>query len=255
MRSLAIPFLSVLVLGVAAGCGTDDAGDAGAASFEGRPWVLASGIPFPQDVAIVRPSATFEGGTVSGSTGCNRYTGPYTVDGDSLELGQIASTMMACPPPADAIERAYVAALGKVAEWRSDGDDLVLVDSDGADLLRYAAATPVGSWQVTGLRRGDASTSPLAGTDLTARFGADGSLSGSAGCNTYKSSYTTEKHTIEIAAPAATRKACADPAGVMEQESAYLALLPTAVSYRLDGNVLELLAADGTRLVTYALSS
>ena len=96
---------------------------------------------------------------------------------------------------------------------------------------------------------------PLAGTDLTARFGADGSLSGSAGCNTYKSSYTTEKHTIEIAAPAATRKACADPAGVMEQESAYLALLPTAVSYRLDGNVLELLAADGTRLVTYALSS
>ena len=38
----------------------------------------------------------------------------------------------------------------------------------------------------------------------------------------------------------------------MEQESAYLALLPAAVSYRLDGNVLELLAADGTRLVTYA---
>ena len=41
----------------------------------------------------------------------------------------------------------------------------------------------------------------------------------------------------------------------MEQESSYLALLPTAVSYRLDGNVLELLAADGTRLVTYAPSS
>jgi hypothetical protein len=41
----------------------------------------------------------------------------------------------------------------------------------------------------------------------------------------------------------------------MEQESAYLALLPTAVSYRLDGNVLELLAADGTQLVTYAPSS
>jgi heat shock protein HslJ len=129
------------------------------------------------------------------------------------------------------------------------------LDADGAELLRYAAATPVGSWQVTGLRRGDASTSPLAGTDLTARFGADGSLTGSAGCNTYKSSYSTDERTIEIAAPAATRKACAEPAGVMEQESAYLALLPAAVSYRLDGNVLELLAADGTRLVTYAPSS
>ena len=240
---------------MAAGCGGDDAGDAGTASFEGRPWVLSSGIPFPQDVAVVRPSAAFEGGTVSGSTGCNRYTGPYTVDGDSLELGQIASTMMACPPPADTIERAYVAALGKVAGWRSDGEELVLVDADDVELLRYAAATPVGSWQVTGLRRGDASTSPIAGTDLTARFGADGSLSGSAGCNTYRTSYTTDKRAIEIGPPAVTRKACAEPAGVMEQETAYLALLPTAVSYRLDGNVLELLAADGTRLVTYTRSS
>ena len=38
----------------------------------------------------------------------------------------------------------------------------------------------------------------------------------------------------------------------MEQETAYLTLLPTAVSYRVDGTLLELLGADGTRLVTYA---
>jgi heat shock protein HslJ len=220
-------------------------------SFEARPWVLSSGIPLPQDVAVVRPSATFESGTVSGSTGCNRYTGPYTLDGGA---GQIASTMMACIPPADWIERAFLDALGKVAGWRSGGEQLVLVGHDDAELLRFAAATPVGTWQVTGIRR-DASTSPLAGTDLTATFSPDGSLSGSAGCNAYKASYTTGKGTIAIQAPAATRKACADAAGVMEQETAYLALLPTAVSYRMDGNVLELLAGDGTQLVTYTRSA
>jgi hypothetical protein len=37
----------------------------------------------------------------------------------------------------------------------------------------------------------------------------------------------------------------------MEQEAAYLSVLPTAVAYHVDGTVLELLGADGTRLVTY----
>lgn len=226
-----------------------------ASSFENQPWVLTSGVPVPQDVAIAWPSATFAGGSVVGSTGCNRYRASYTTDGHTLEIGQIASTMMACAPPADAIERAYVSAVGKVRAWRLDGEQLVLVDADGTELLRYAAATPVGAWQVTGLLRGDAFASPLEGTTLTARFGKDGSLSGSAGCNTYKGTYTSEKGTIKIGSAATTRKACAQPPGVMEQEANYFALLSRAVGYSVDGRSLELHAADGTRLVSYARAS
>jgi hypothetical protein len=37
----------------------------------------------------------------------------------------------------------------------------------------------------------------------------------------------------------------------MEQESAYLAPPPMAVSYGVDGHSLELLGADETRLVSY----
>ena len=37
----------------------------------------------------------------------------------------------------------------------------------------------------------------------------------------------------------------------MEQETAYLALLPKAVAFRVDGHILELLGADDMRLVTY----
>ena len=59
------------------------------------------------------------------------------------------------------------------------------------------------------------------------------------------------KGSIEIEPPAGTKKACGEPDGVMEQEAAYLAALPTAVSYRLAGSVLELIDADGKRLVTY----
>jgi heat shock protein HslJ len=130
--------------------GGNDGSSADAASLESQPWVLVSGIAVPQDAAIVWPSATFENGTLAGSTGCCRYTASYTVDGDSLEIGQIASTRMACPPPADAIEQAYLAALGQVTGWRSEMDTLVLVGAAGSRLLRYVPATPVGNWQVTG---------------------------------------------------------------------------------------------------------
>jgi heat shock protein HslJ len=241
--------LVLLTLGLAA-CGEDDSTEAEGPSFEGVPWLLSSGI----DVAgwqAVAPSATFADGTVGGSTGCNRFTASYTLDGDAVELGTIASTQIACPPPADAVERAYVDALGRVAGWRLDGEELVLLDEDDAEVLRYGAASPVGEWEVTAFLNGDAVSSPLPGTTLTATFGDDGSLSGSSGCNNYMSTYTTNQGAIEIEPPGGTKKFCAEPEGVMEQEAAYLAALPTAVQYRIDGGSLSLLSADGTTVVTF----
>jgi heat shock protein HslJ len=44
---------------------------------------------------------------------------------------------MACAPPADAVEREYLAALGRVAAWRTETGELALVDANGAELLRY----------------------------------------------------------------------------------------------------------------------
>ena len=67
------------------------------------------------------------GGRAAGLTGCNRFTAPYTVDGDVLELGLIASTRMACPPPADAVERVYLAALERVTTWQSEDGELALL--------------------------------------------------------------------------------------------------------------------------------
>ena len=118
-------------------------------------------------------------------------------------------------------------------------------------LLLFAAASPVGAWEATMFLQRDAVASPLPGTEITAVFGEDDMLSGSAGCNTYSAAYTTEG-TLAIEAPVATRMACAKPAGVMEQEQAYLSALPLAVGYRVEGSMLSLVAADGTYVATYA---
>ena len=245
MQTAAASVALLLALGLAAGCGGDD----GPGSFVGVPWVVSSGVDLAGSDAV--PSATFTDDTVGGSTGCNRFTASYTVDGDAMEIGEIASTRMACPPPADAIERAYLAALGRVATWHLDGSELVLADDDNNELLRYEEASPVGDWEVTAFLSGDAVTSPLPGTTITAKFADDGTLTGSSGCNTYQTAFSLGKGSIEIEPPAATEMACDTPQGVMDQEAAYLAALPTAVGYRVDGGSLALVSADGTYVASY----
>jgi heat shock protein HslJ len=248
-RALAL-LVVALIAASAAGCGNDDGESADASSLEGVPWVLVDGIDVEgwEDAA---PSATFESERVSGSTGCNRYNASHTVDEDALELAAIVSTRMACVPPRDEVERAFLGALERVAGWRVDADELVLVDVDDEELLRFGAATPVGSSSVTGVLRGDAFVSAIAGTEITATFSDEGELSGSAGCNTYTATYTTDGGAIEITPPAATKKLCPDPEGVMEQEAAYLEGLASAARYRVDGGALELSTADGTRVVHF----
>jgi heat shock protein HslJ len=245
-----MPCALLFALGLAAGCGGDEDSVVDAASFVGIPWVLSAGLDV-DGWESAAPSATFTDSAVAGSTGCNRFSAPYTVDGDSLEIGMIAATLMACPPPADAVERAYVDALERVTGWRVDDAELVLLDEEGAELLRYTTATPAGEWTATAILTGTALASPLSGTEITATFTEDGMLTGSAGCNRYSASYTTDAGAIEITPLAGTKKACADPDGVMEQEAAYLASLPTAVSYRVDGGSLSLLSADGTTVTSF----
>ena len=248
--------LVLVLVSFAAGCGGDSSGaGANVSALEGTPWVLAQGVDgltVPTGVAL---SAMFEKGTVSGSAGCNRFTGPYTVDGEALDVGLIATTNMACAPPLDAVERAYLAALDRVSAWRSGSGGLQLLDAAGTELLRYEAASIAGEWEVTAFLRGAGFSTPVAGTLITATFAADGTLSGSGGCNNYTTTYTANRGVMTITAPASTRKLCPSPDEVMEQEAAFLAVLPTAASYELAGTSLNLLRADGTGAVSFIRAS
>lgn len=81
-----------------------------------------------------------EDGTLSGSGGCNTYNGPYEVDGASIEIGPLASTMMMCADPAvGQQETSYFAALDNAATYAFNGDRLQLRAVDGALLVEYRA--------------------------------------------------------------------------------------------------------------------
>jgi len=136
VRIVTAPLPAPGVLAAAAACGEDEPGSADPSSLEGTAWLLVSGVDVEgwEDVA---PTATFVQGTVSGSTGCNRFRASYTVDSDTLEPREIAQTAMGCPPPADAVEREYAGALESVRAWRAEDDELALLDADGTEVLRY----------------------------------------------------------------------------------------------------------------------
>jgi len=75
---------------------------------------------------------------VTGSGGCNRFTGSYQLDGNQLTFSQMASTMMAC---LDAMETeiAFLKALTQVKTWKITGQQLELYSSGDQALLRLEA--------------------------------------------------------------------------------------------------------------------
>ena len=80
-----------------------------------------------------------EDGTMSGNSSCNTYSGPYKVDGQSIQIGPLASTMMACAEPEGVMEQeaAYLAALEQATNYKVEGDQLTLMDDAGQKLVVY----------------------------------------------------------------------------------------------------------------------
>ena len=195
-------------------------------------------------------------GKISGSSGCNQYAGVYRVNGNSILISSIlSSSMMACSQAVMDQETAYLEALAQARIFTASPDQLTLKDAGGNELMLFNAQTQdlAGTyWEVTGYYNGEqAVTSVLADSTITAQFGKDGTLSGNSSCNDYSGPYKAIGNQIEIGPLVSTKKACADPAGVMDQEAQYLAALETAATYKIAGKALELRTADGALAVTY----
>jgi heat shock protein HslJ len=122
-----------------------------------------SGMPFPQTATLALPDATLPGcagdsrsllegpewtvetigdepveagevtisflpeGRVAGSGGCNRFIGDYTLTGESLSIGPLGVTMMACPEDQMATEQRFLDTVEAV--------NLFAIGNDGALVL------------------------------------------------------------------------------------------------------------------------
>ena len=208
--------------------------------------------------AEVTATAAFAQGILSGQSGCNQYGAAYTLENTSLQITPGPMTLMACLGPQMQIEQDFLAALAATETYQIQDNQLSLVGSDGQTVATFVpqvdASLAGNDWVVTAYASGEeAVVSVLLDTRLTALFTADGLLSGSAGCNQYHTTYTTDGTTIAFSPIATTRRMCA--AEVMAQESAFLAALEKTALFQIEGNRLELHNAEGTLLVVFSLAN
>lgn len=81
-------------------------------------------------------------GSVAGFGGCNQFGGPYVSGGDTIGIGPLNATMMACGDPADTTEQQLMQALGASTAWSLRGTTLELRDDGGALQVELVAAAP-----------------------------------------------------------------------------------------------------------------
>jgi heat shock protein HslJ len=208
-------------------------------------------------------TATFaDDGTVSGSAGCNNYVASYQAREKTLVIGAPATTRMYCDIPAGIMnqETIYLTDLQGAAGYAVEDDLLTITDTTGKTLLTYrkgtaAAPAPLAgiTWKLETYKGpGGSMTTALPATNVTALFGTEGKISGSAGCNSYSGGYThSGQNGISIGPLATTLMFCGEP-GVMDQETAYLANLQAAKSYEMTGDgKLHLMDAAGMPVLVY----
>ena len=190
-----------------------------------------------------------EDGTANIKADCNNVLGNYTTNGSNISITLGPSTMVACP--SDSQDQQFLNQLSNAAIYFIDGGNLYMdlpADSGTMRFIPQGSPPPNPDAPSGGA---DGSTfylvsfgaqgqeqAVLPGTQITADF-ADGRVSGSAGCNNYSGTLTPNGDFFTVTGIATTRKLCSEPAGIMEQEQAYLAGLGAITGYQWQQGVVN----------------
>lgn len=211
-------------------------------------------------------------GQVGGFSGCNQYSGTYTIEGGhSLSFGPLAGTRKMCPPPLMELETLTLESLEAVeGVYVRDETTLELYGAGETLIATFhragsaAAAGPqVGEWGLD-----EFNPAALAGaadevleavksmpadaeTTLTLELSADRQASGFSGCNRFSGEYKSDGGSVlQLGNIVATTRACDGPG--MAIASAYLETLSSVRRMQIVGTTLELLDADGALLLKYS---
>ena len=249
-----------------AGCTGNAPGRPSGLQLNGTGWTLTDYVSGGKSVQTLDGTTVTmvfsQEGRITGSAGCNHYFASYDLKGTRITIGQAGSTMMYCMG-AGVMEQesAYLALLNQAVTVSSVNDRLTFADAQGMTILSFARIVPpapeplVGAtWTLDSLYTADAVSSVIAGTTITAVFGEDGRVSGSAGCNNYFGSYTVTGSSLSTSSIGSTKMYC-QGTGIMQQENTYLASLGKTAGFTISGNRLSLADANGTTLLSFTKES
>ena len=223
---------------------------AGSADELAGVWALREGtsggaeIPIPDQA---RATIEFAGQHVGGTSFCNAYGGSYRWDGESLELEDLAATLVLCLGEVGEAETAYLAVLnGAGLEASVVGGELLLTSSSGQ--LRFHRLPPVPvdeligvRWVLESLRRADVD-SPAVGEQVVLELADDGTATFSTGCQTMTGTWTTSGDSVHLEGHTYDPTGC--PADVADQDSLLTQTLSGGFQVSVDGERLTVIDVD-----------
>lgn len=102
------------------------AGDNASGGLVGTSWTVESIGGVVVDAA--NPTMLFAPEGLSGNAGCNTYSGSFRTDGDEIEVGELATTRMACPSAELQVqETIFLGALGDAMTWEQTPDGKLIL--------------------------------------------------------------------------------------------------------------------------------
>jgi len=106
-----------------------------------NPWeVVQIGATSLEDLSSeMRPTMVFDTTKmqVAGTTGCNSYSGSYSMDEFGVEIGPVAATKKACPDMKT--EDLFLKALSEVARIDLGEDGIKMFDASGVEVMKAEA--------------------------------------------------------------------------------------------------------------------
>jgi len=195
---------------------------------------------------------SFNNGEIGGYAGCNHFGGPFVTEGETITSVEAASTQRLCLDEAVmAQEAALLGGLSTATSYAIEGDNLTIHHSGGS-IGFSKVASPADSlgteWRLQAFGLGTDAQPLVSGTTVTLTFNEDGTVSGSAGCNTFNGPYTLNGTTLTIDELAQTRMACDEP--ILTQETNFINALRSARQTAVDGDLLYIVHDDGILVFT-----
>jgi len=235
----------------------------------GRTWLWLGTTTPTQQIGVNDPNRYaidfLDDGTAAIQADCNRVVATYTTDGQSITITPGAATLVACEEGSQG--DLFVQQLSNAAIFFFQAGELFIDQAASAGTMRFVSnaavsgPAPEGSgptdlpFRVVSFGPVGAETPVIEGTEISVEFDpAAGQISGFSGCNTYTGSLNTQDGAFGVGPLASTVMACAEPAGVMEQEAAFLAALAGATSFQwatapntfITNGTINYTLADGT---------
>ena len=219
--------LGLLVAGCSQAGGSASGNVSSGTTLAGTSWTVTT-VGGTTTIANAQPTIVFgTDGSISGTSGCNTYSGTFGTDGDKITIGHLASTMMACEPDRNAQEQAFTTALQGATHWKIDSGTLHLTGENVGEIVASSGLPSAGASApaAAGLAGTSWALTSVAGSVIdpavkpTLLFDATGNASGNGGCNTFNGSYTVDGATIAFGPMISTKMACVGPGDLVE--SAY----------------------------------